>query len=154
MNTITSVKTANQSIDPYVSVGCALELLRQSSYHKKFSLGAYFHNQILPPLSKQQIRFYFLDDNILCGMVIWAMISDQVESELHQTGRQLKTEEWDCGNIMFINDFISKGMRPQKIITDMMTNVVPSALYASSIRRHVDGSIRKVNRWSKREFAN
>jgi cytolysin-activating lysine-acyltransferase len=86
-------------------------------------------------------------------MVIWAMISGQVESELHETGRQLSPEEWDCGDLLFINDFVAKGIRSQEIIRDMMTNVVPNALYASSIRRRPDGSIRKVNRWTKRQFA-
>jgi cytolysin-activating lysine-acyltransferase len=139
-------------VDPYVGIGYALELLGQSDYHRAKDLGEYFASQILPPLSNQQIKFYTTPQGYPCGMVSWARLSREIKEEVHETGRSLKLEEWNCGTHVFINDFIALTNDARPIISDMMCNVVPDVSSASSIRRHSDGSVKKINYWTKRIF--
>ena len=140
----------NKLVDPYVGIGFALELLKASPYHRNKELGAYFRSQILQPLTIKQIKFYTTMDGLPCGMIVWARISEEVRREIHLTGRSLSSNEWSCGKHVFINDFIDMANNSRAMIRDMMSNVVPDAKIASSLRRNSDGSVRKVNRWSRR----
>ncbi len=136
-------------MDNYSSVGFALELLAQSPYHRQYKLGDYFRSEILPAIWAQQVRFYLTDRGLPTAMVTWAWINEDVEQDLHATGRGLKQSEWCCGDRMFMNDWVSPYGGLRHYVRDMMDNVFPDVEFASSMRRNLDGSVRRINRWHR-----
>jgi cytolysin-activating lysine-acyltransferase len=137
------------NIDYYASVGFALELLSRSTYHHHHRLGEYFQSEVLPAIWAQQARFYLTDQGIPAALVTWAWVNEDVEKELHATGRCLIRDEWRCGDRMFINDWVSPYGGVRHYARDMMDNVFPDVQFASSIRRNPDGSVRRINHWNR-----
>jgi cytolysin-activating lysine-acyltransferase len=138
-------------IDNYASAGFALELLAQSPYHRQHKLGNYFRAEIFPAIWAQQARFYLSEQGIPHAMVTWAWINEEVELDIHLTGRALKNDEWRCGDRLFMNDWVSPYGGLRYYVRDMMNNVFPDVEFASSLRRNSDGSVRRINRWHRPE---
>ena len=137
----------NFNLDEYTKVGFALELLAQSNYHQQYPMGDYFRTEILPPIWANQMRFYLTTEGVPTAMVTWAWLSQEVEQEIHQTGRALGEDEWQSGERLFFNDWVTPYGNTREAIRDMTHNVFPNE-EASSLRRNHDGSVRKINRWT------
>lgn len=135
------------NIDHYASVGFALELLAKSDYHRQYKIGDYFRVEILPALWCGQCRFYLTPEGIPTAMVTWAWLSEQVESTIHSSGRALGQDEWNCGNRLFFNDWITPYGNIKEVAHDMTHNIFPNEV-ATSLRRNPDGSVRRINRWT------
>ena len=136
-------------IDNYASAGFALELLARSPYHRQQKLGDYYRTEILPAIWTQQIRFYLTEEGVPAAMVTWAWVNEDVEKDLHATGRSLGQGEWQCGKRMFMNDWVPPYGGLGHYVRDMMDNVFPNVEFASSMRRNLDGSVRRINRWHR-----
>ncbi|MCV3273395.1 toxin-activating lysine-acyltransferase [Roseobacter sinensis] len=134
-------------IDHYASTGYALELLAQSHYHRHHKLGDYFRAEVLPALWTKQVRFYLNNDYAPTAMVTWAWISEDVERELHATGRALTHDEWQSGDRLFFNDWITPYGNIREVLHDVLHNIFPDEPGATSLRRNPDGSVRRVSRW-------
>jgi cytolysin-activating lysine-acyltransferase len=135
------------NIDYYASVGYALELLAQSEYHRQFKLVDYFRVEILPALWCGQTRFYLTEEGVSTAMVTWAWLSEEVERDVHKTGRALTEDEWNCGDRLFFNDWITPYDNIREVLHDMTHNIFPNEV-ATSLRRNPDGTVRRVNRWT------
>ncbi|MEC3862328.1 toxin-activating lysine-acyltransferase [Mesobacterium sp. TK19101] len=135
------------NIDYYASVGYALELLAQSEYHRQFKLGDYFRVEILPALWCGQTRFYLTEEGIPTALVTWAWLSEEVQHDVHKTGRALTEDEWNCGDRLFFNDWITPYDNIREVLHDMTHNIFPDEV-ATSLRRNPDGTVRRVNRWT------
>lgn len=135
------------NIDYYASVGYALELLAQSEYHRQFQLGDYFRVEILPALWCGQARFYLTPEGSPTAMVTWAWLSEDVERDVHATGRALREFEWTSGDRHFFNDWITPYGNIREVMHDISHNVFPDTV-ASSLRRNPDGTVRRINRWT------
>lgn len=134
-------------IDYYTAVGYSLELLAQSEYHQQQKLGSYFDVEIIPPLLANQVRFYLTPEGIPTAMATWAWISEEIETEIHQTGRALAHDEWTGGDRLFCNDWITPYNNIREVVHDMTHNLFPNA-EATSVRRKHDGSVYKICRWT------
>ena len=135
------------SIDYFASVGYALELLAQSPYHRQHTLGDYFRAEVLPALWAGQCRFYVTQEGLPTAMVTWAWLSEDVEREIHASGRSLSRSEWACGDRLFFNDWITPYGNIREVAHDMTHNIFPDQI-ATSLRRNMDGSVRRINRWT------
>lgn len=135
------------TIDYYASTGFALELLAQSAYHKQHKVGDYFRIEVLPALWANQTRFYLTDEGIPTAMVTWAWLNETVEKEIHTTGRALTRDEWNCGDRLFFNDWITPYDNIREVLHDMTNNIFPDEV-ATSLRRRQDGTVRRINRWT------
>jgi len=78
-------------------------------------------------------------------MVTWAWLSDEVRDDIHKSGRVLSKQEWKSGDNLFFNDFVTPYGHLKEVIRDLK-NLFPNEI-ATSLRRHQDSSVRKVNRW-------
>ena len=135
-------------IDPYIGAGYALELLTRSDYHRQMPVGDLIRSAIVPPLWYGQCRFYLSEDGRPTGMITWAWLSEEVERDVHATGRALTDEEWMSGDRLFFNDWITPSAADMRfIIQDIGHNVFPDGV-ATSLRRNPDGSVRRINRWT------
>ena len=135
------------NIDYYASNGFALELLAQSKYHRQHQLGSYFRTEILPALWANQARFYLTEAGVPTAMVTWAWLSEEVEKEIHTTGRALTRDEWKCGDRLFFNDWITPYNNIREVLHDMTHVIFPDQV-ATSLRRNQDGTVRRINRWT------
>ncbi len=133
-------------IDRYASLGFALELLSKSEFHAKFNMGDYFRVEVFPPIFANQARFYVTDDGLPTAMATWAWLSEEVEHEIHTTGRALRQEEWNCGDRLFFNDWITPYGNIREVVKDMRTVVFPQH-HATSVRRDSKGAVKKVCYW-------
>ena len=133
--------------DEYTLNGYALCLLAQSPYHRQQALGDYYSTEILPALWAQQARFYVASDGTPTAMITWAWLSEEVEAEVHATGRALAQDEWACGNRLFFNDWVTPYNNIREVVQDMTHNIFPDQV-ATSLRRNPDGSVRRINRWT------
>lgn len=133
--------------DYYASTGFALELLAQSPYHKQHKLGNYFRTEVLPAFWGNQARFYLTEASIPTALVTWAWLNEEVEKEVHATGRALSRNEWKCGDRLFFNDWITPYNNIREVLHDMTHNIFPDQV-ATSLRRNPDGSVRRINRWT------
>lgn len=134
------------NIDYYTSVGYALELLARSESHRDHILGDCFRIEILPALRCGQIRFYVTPEGVPTGLVTWAWLSKAVEHEMHTTSRALNEDEWNCGDRLFFNDWITPYDNIREVVADMKRNVFPEHS-ATSVRRNPDGTVRAVKYW-------
>lgn len=132
--------------DYYIDVGYALELLAQSEYHKNSNMMTYFNNEILPPINAGQVEFYISAQGVPIGMATWAWLSTDLRNEVHKTGRTIVGEEWNSGNHLFFNDWITPYQNVRGFLKYMTGQVFPNEI-ATSLRRNPDGSIRRINRW-------
>lgn len=135
------------NIDRYAAVGFATELLAQSPYHRQFPLMDYLDVEVLPALEASQARFYLTQDGIPTALVTWAWLSEAVERDVHATGRSLAANEWNCGERHFFNDWITPYGNIREVMHDISHNVFPDTI-ATSLRRNMDGSVRRINRWT------
>ncbi|WP_404400436.1 toxin-activating lysine-acyltransferase [Pelagibacterium halotolerans] len=136
-----------RNMDIYMSVGFALELLAASPYHRQHKYGPYLDTEILTPLKLGQYRFYLAENGAPTAMATWAWLSAEVEAEVHATGRALADDEWQCGNRLFFNDFIAPYDNLRAVMHDLTHVIFPNAT-ATSVRRHADGSVRQIRRWT------
>ncbi len=134
-------------LDLYTSVGFAIELLTRSEYHREFNTSQYFDVEILPPLWCNQVCFYLSDEGIPTAMITWAWLSEGAQTDIHATGRSLKEDEWNCGDLLFFNDWITPYDNTRDVLKDMTHNVFPNEV-ATSLRRNPDASVRRINRWT------
>ena len=134
-------------LDYYASSGFALELLAKSEYHKCHKLGDYFRTEVLPAIWANQIRFYVNDSFVPTAMITWAWLSKDIEKNVHASGRALTQDEWQCGDRLFFNDWITPYNNTRDVLRDMTHNVFPDEI-ATSLRRNSDRSVRRVNRWT------
>ncbi|WP_170566123.1 toxin-activating lysine-acyltransferase [Ruegeria atlantica] len=74
-------------IDRYVCVGFAIELLSRSGYHQGFDMDAYLSVEVLPPLRRNQGRFYLTKEGKPTAMLTWAWLSEDCEADVLSTGR-------------------------------------------------------------------
>ena len=81
------------------------------------------------------------------AMVTWAWLNGDVERDVHETGRALSHEEWNCGKRLFFNDWITPYNNIREVLHDMTHNIFPDEA-ATSLRRNSDGTVRRVNRWT------
>ncbi len=54
-------------------------------------------------------------------------------------------DEWNCGDVLFFNHWITPYGNICEVLHEMTHNVFPDEV-AASIRRNPDGSVRRMNR--------
>jgi cytolysin-activating lysine-acyltransferase len=133
-------------IDAYAAAGFALELLAASPYHKQHPVGSYMRTEILPAFRRGQVRYYLSENNVPTGMVTWAWLSEEVERDVHASGRSLVDAEWQSGDRLFFNDFVAPYGNAKGVLHELTHTIFPDRC-ASSLQRNMDGSVRKVQRW-------
>lgn len=65
---------------------------------------------------------------------------------MHSTGRSLAETEWTSGSNPFVNDWITDPSVFASVMREMREEIFADHV-VTSIRRKLDGSIRRVNRW-------
>ena len=137
--------------DVLTALGMVIHQLAGSPYHQQFLLSRYLPVEILPALENGQVRCYSDLVGKPLGIVTWAWLEEDIVNEIHATGRSLSLQEWVGGNHLFFNDWITNKQAFRPAMNEMCNVIFPCAT-ASSLRRSLDGTVRRVNRWTGRHF--
>ena len=136
----------------YRDLGRAIDLLRQSEYHRIFDVGFYVRTHILPPLRFGQYRIYCNKFSQPTSMVTWARLNQRVKEELIETDRALFDHEWNCGNIIFFNDWVSPFGDTRKIASELGKTLFKDD-EGFSFMRYRNGQKRRIYNWHGRDLA-
>lgn len=129
----------------YKHLGMAIALMEQSPYHSTWPLYD-VEIELVPPLLKDQFRFYFDEHDNPVAFVTWSAISEAVKDKLVNQQGQMAWEDWDSGDMLLFNDFVAPYGHTRLILKDLRS-LEWSHDMAFSLRRNMDGSIAKVNYW-------
>lgn len=131
----------------YERVGLITELLAVSDHHARARIYSYIPSQVLTPLRKNQAGVYLDRDGGVKAFITWAYVTREIEKALCESGRSIKSDEWDSGQRLFINDFVCPYGNTREILRDARQRYFQNYGGAASVRRHEDGRVRKVNLW-------
>lgn len=139
--------------DFYTILGATTELMAASIYHRQRNLKTYFYFQILPAIRFEQLRVCFSTSGIPEALVTWAWLNDEIIDEIISSqDRSIEEVEWNCGSVLFFNDFIAPYGNMRAFFKHIFINIFPEENVGFSIRRNNDGSIRKKNIWYRHKF--
>lgn len=134
----------------YSTIGAAIELNAASKYHQQFSLPVWINHLILPAIKSKQIKIYYSLKQKPVALVIWAWLSESVlESVCTVEDKVIEQNEWQCGSHLFFSDFIVPYGNTREIFNRVFLELFPDEYQAISLRRNMDGSIRKKNIWRR-----
>ena len=137
--------------DALTALGTTIGQLAISPYHQQFKLSYYLPVEILPPLKAEQVLCFLNAKGHPVGLTTWAWLNDAAKKEVHTSGRALAASEWSFGPHLFFNDWITDPVIFRAAMAQMTGEVFPNEI-ASSLRRNPDGSVRRVNKWTGRNF--
>ncbi|PRC92481.1 toxin-activating lysine-acyltransferase [Solimicrobium silvestre] len=87
--------------------GYALILMRASPAHRDQPLSK-LYKIIEAAISHKTIKFYFNEDGNVVACVIWALLAEDVEHRVIQTGEfSLHESEWNEGNSLWIIELLA-----------------------------------------------
>jgi cytolysin-activating lysine-acyltransferase len=130
-----SVPRRNQLIGELVS------LLLCSPMHRRYlvnDIGAVF----FPPIHLNQFRIYRSKDRVI-GFVTWAFVSEEVERQYLSGSYNMKPQDWNCGERIWIIDFMAPFGHAKSIIHDLRQNIFPDRT-GSAVRINPDGKVKGI----------
>ncbi|WP_363324517.1 toxin-activating lysine-acyltransferase [uncultured Roseibium sp.] len=136
----------------YGDLGRAIDLLRQSEYHRNFSAEFYIKTHILPPLRLRQYRLFRDPSDQPRAIVTWARLNAQTKEDLIETDRVLSEHEWNCGEIIFFNDWISPFGDTQRLAFELGKTLFKDD-EGFSFMRFRNGRGRRIYNWHGRNLA-
>ncbi len=128
-----------------------IEQLATSPYHRQFKLSYYLPVEIVPPLKAGQFRCFLNAEGAPVGLTTWAWLNEVAKKEVHTSGRALIASEWSFGPHLFFNDWITDPEVFRAAMTQTTLEVFPNEA-ARHLRRHPNGSVRRVNKWTGRNL--
>ena len=132
--------------DRFWALGLMLTALARADYHRGFPVEHYVRVELIPALERQQF-WCFWDADGQPGFVTWAWVSPAVQDRLHDHGHALGPKDWQTGSQLFFNDWVTPDGLVRAALRFCTRDIFPDDV-ATSLRRHPDASIRKINRWT------
>jgi cytolysin-activating lysine-acyltransferase len=99
-------------------IGSVLWLCRHSSLHAVYSVGM-LNCRILPSLPLGQFRLYLDPEGAPFAFCNWVWVNAEVLAELLETGRDLRPEEFKCGDLPFCYEFIAPFGHARAVARDL-----------------------------------
>ena len=131
---------------PHSTLGAILWLMQHAPYHSQWALHD-LEVDILPPMALGQYRLYHTPEGEPFGFVTWAYVSEEVKDILVERKRPMQRNDWTSGELLMFNDFVAPFGHGRWMVQDLRKNCFAGDTAAFSLRRTLQGSVRKVNRW-------
>jgi cytolysin-activating lysine-acyltransferase len=136
---------------PHSLMGAVAWLMAHAPYHSQWDLFD-FEREIVTPIELKQYRLYHSTNGEPTGFVSWAFISSEVKRSLVNRERPMQLDDWNSGSLLLFYDFIAPFGQSTWIVNDLRCNVFPNE-EAFSFRRNLDGSIKKIHKWTGKNRA-
>jgi len=105
-------------------LGEVVWLLTQSPQHKQaFFLGD-LEWMVMPPIILQQFRMFYAKDRPI-GVVLWALVDDEVEARLVSGSARMRPQDWNCGDKLWIVEVVAPFGGTDEMLTDLKGKVFP-----------------------------
>ena len=98
--------------------GEAVWLMSQSARHRHNFFLADLEWLLVPPIAHNQFRMFKADGKPF-GMAFWAHFSEEVEARFSKGNIKLKSDEWNCGNRIWLIDLVAPFGHANKILADL-----------------------------------
>jgi len=104
---------------------------------------------IRPAILLDRIHFFFDRSGGVSGYFTWAHLAQDTQKRLlDEPSPLLHVSEWNEGDRLWVLDFVNlRGGVQQKV--SQIAALFPDEQQASALRRHEDGSVRKVTLWRR-----
>jgi cytolysin-activating lysine-acyltransferase len=133
----------------YALLGQISSVMMSSDIYQKYPI-ACLTTWIRPPVLLGQCHLYYDLSGGLIGYITWALLAEDAEDRwLHDPNVILHISEWNEGDRLWIMDFVALNGDIRRLIL-ASESLFPGHRIAKSLRRNVDGSMRKVTTWSRR----
>ncbi len=96
-------------------LGGVLWLCRFSRLHSGY-LVAQLNERIGPSLPRRQFLYFADGSGTPMAFCNWAWLTPTVLEEVIRSGRDVKTEEWNCGELPFFTEFIAPFGHARKVV--------------------------------------
>ncbi len=104
---------------------------------------------IEPAILLDQIHFFSNESGNVIGYMTWALLAEDTEQRLiHDPQVLLHLSEWNEGDRLWIMDFVLVDGNLRTALRDAFEQF-PHFTEARSLRRHADGTVRKVTIWRR-----
>ncbi|MCX7207582.1 MAG: toxin-activating lysine-acyltransferase [Proteobacteria bacterium] len=121
----------------FQTYGYAAWLLSSSNITSDIGM-RYIHTVVGEAFSHKKIKFYFNDDGMVVGMVIWACLTKDVEKRIIEKRKvDLHKSEWNEGDRLWILDFVAPFGNIKYIIRDIKKNILMKDRSVSYFRKGV-----------------
>ena len=143
----------SESRDYMESVGIVATLMSRSPIYCGYPV-ACLSEWIRPPILLNQIFFFRPNGGAVTGYVTWAFLTEEAELRLKTDPHfRLRLSEWNEGERLWIMDFLLNEGNPSVIIRTMLKGFFSSHSQAFSVRRSLDGSVRRITNWRRRSIS-
>jgi cytolysin-activating lysine-acyltransferase len=130
---------------PHSILGAMLWIMQYAPYHSQWALHD-LEVDILPPIALGQYRLYHTPDGEPFGFVTWAYVSEAVKDILVKRKRPMEWNDWNSGELLMFNDFVAPFGHGRWMVRELRSTLFADRV-AFSLRRDLDGKVRKINRW-------
>ena len=98
-------------------------LMSQSPYHKQLFISdlEWF---VMTPVMHQQFRLFYAQNKPV-GVVLWALVDDEVAARLAQGITKLRPQDWKSGDQLWVVEVISPFGAPEAMVQNLRTQVFP-----------------------------
>ena len=129
-------------------LGLVAAMMTKSSQYCEYPL-ACLAVWIEPAILLNQIHFFTDLGGRAVGYMTWALLSNDTEQRLiHDPNVLFHLSEWNEGDRLWIMDFVLINGNVRSALNQALL-CFPQVAEAKSLRRHADGTVRKVTRWRR-----
>jgi hemolysin-activating ACP:hemolysin acyltransferase len=133
--------------------GYAALLMTLSASREEETFG-HFRRTIVPAVYQKQIRFYFNEDGLPVGYVVWALLAEDVEQRVLSTGVfDLHDSEWNEGSSLWIVDLVAPLGNLKYVLLDLRDSLFKDHQRVRYLRTKKERTLaREIVRNTRRAF--
>jgi hemolysin-activating ACP:hemolysin acyltransferase len=133
--------------------GVIAHLMAKSKQYRNLPFSA-LSVRVDPALVTNQLAiFYRWNDGVAVGYVTWALLAPDVEQRwVNAPKGSLHASEWNEGETLWLMDFLALPGYCEDIVEFISQNMFAGHAQAYSLRRNLDGSVRKISCWKRRNI--
>lgn len=134
----------------HAKIGAAVNLMSRSAAYCGYPI-ACVSEWIKPAVLLDQIQFFRNPQGPIVGYMTWAYLAEDTEQRLiYDPNVRFHMSEWNEGNRLWIMDFVVLNGEVGRFVFQALRGLFPHHSVAKSLRRHADGTVRKVVTWRRR----
>ena len=134
----------------HAKIGAAVSLMSRSADYCHYPV-ACVSEWIRPAVLLDQIMFFRHPEGPIVGYMTWAYLAEDTEHRLINDAHVLfHLSEWNEGDRLWIMDLVVLNGETSRFVRQALKGLFPRDNVAKSLRRHADGTVRKVVTWRRR----
>lgn len=143
----------DSALDLFKALGLTVTVMGQSPDYCQYPI-ACIPLWLEPAIRHRQIHFFLDNAGFPVGYLTWAWLATDTEKRLqYDPTVLLHISEWNEGDNLWILDFVLVSGDLRARLREAVS-LFGGHTQASSLRRHADGTVRKISVWRRAAFRN